>query len=235
MNSFYDLIRRFLWIMIPVLAMAIAWYLFFERLNTATFSNAQLPAMPTINFYGKVIDEAGLPVADALVHLSIWKMPPGWSSRKGPPLRDVVHETTIRTENDGTFALANEKGYMLQILDIRKLGYNWLIDWDWTWPTSNPTRGHPDNRYFIYGGGFPIYIPDQDHPAIFPLYHEGAQGIAIPSRGGSDRLEDGQVIHNEPTKPAVPSTGPGSPATAVERIERVRQLHRPTTSTQSMK
>jgi hypothetical protein len=215
--------------------MVIAWYLFFDRLNTATVSDAQLPAMPTINFYGKVIDEAGLPVVDAQVYLSAWKVPPGWSSRNGSPLRDVVHETMISTESDGTFELANEKGYMLQILDIRKVGYDWLIDRDWSWPTSNPARGHPDNRFFIYGGGFPFYIPDPDHPAVFPLYRKGAQGTSILSRRGSDRLEDGQVIRNEPTQPAVPSTGPGSPATAIESIERVRKLHRPTTSTQSTK
>jgi hypothetical protein len=51
--------------------------------------------------------------------------------------------------------------------------------------------------------------------------------IGMPSRGGSDQLVGGKVIQNVPIRPAVPSTGPGAPTTAIERIEMVRRLHTP--------
>jgi hypothetical protein len=190
--------------------------------------------MPQIRFYGQVVDDAGSPVADATVHLSIWTVPRGeWSSAKGPSLDKVTKHAELHTRSDGTFELVNARGYMVQVLDVRKPGYVWLVDLAW----SLPGEVHPDNRFFIYGGNPPLYMPDAAKPAVLPLYRTGGNGGAaqrvdgggqvMPSRGGADRAADGHVTPNAPVRPRVPTTGPGAPPTAIEASKRLRALARP--------
>src|SRR5947207_626624 len=132
---------------------------------------AGAPEMPTIRFYGRVIDEAGLPVAGADIFVAIWKVPLPWSSSKGPPLAEATSELRITSDDNGNFSVIGQRGYMLQILDARKPAYVWVVDLSWTLP-ADPTR-LVDNRFFLYAGSSSIYVPDEARPAIFPLHHTG--------------------------------------------------------------
>jgi hypothetical protein len=185
--------------------------------------------IPKIQFYGIVVDEAGAPVADARVSILIMRAPPGtpaptWDG-KGPPPPRLGEHITLHTDSDGKFSLEDE-GYTLQVIGgIRKTPeFVDVFDSSWDWPAPFTSRPRFTNRYFIYGGGFPVYVPDKDRPAIFPLHRTGSAVVGMPSRGGADRLADGRIIRNEPTKPLIPSTGPGAPNTDAERQERLRQL-----------
>lgn len=211
-------------------AAAVSYLLY--RQNALSPADRSAPAttrtgIPKIHFYGVVIDEAGVPVADARVSILIMRAPPGTpapTSDKGPPPRLGEH-ITIRTESEGKFSLEDE-GYTLQVIGgIRRAPeFVDVFDSSWDWPAPFTSRPRFTNRYFIYGGGFPIYVPDKDRPAIFPLHRKGSTVVGMPSRGGSDQLTDGRIIRNEPTKPLIPSTGPGAPNTDAERQERLRQL-----------
>jgi len=203
----------------------------------ASGSSTKRIDVPKIRFYGQVIDETGSPISDARVDILIRRMPPGSPApdlRPGEePPRHLSDFARIHTDENGKFTVEDE-GYTLQIVGIRKNSeYTEVFDWAWDWPAPYISDPYSTNRYFIYGGDFPIYIPDKEHPAIYPLHRKGSQAIGMPSRGGSNKLADGRIIRNEPKRPVVPSTGPGSPTTNTERIERVRQLHRPAASTQS--
>jgi len=199
--------------------------------GTSTATTKELD-MADIRFYGSVIDDAGSPVPDARVDILISRVPPGSpppdpSSARNVSPEDVRRFLNLRTDREGRFAV-DDKGYTLTVGAIGKPGYDLVFDWSWGLPSTMTDRCQ--NRTFVYGGSFPVYIPDEQRPAIFPLHREGSSVVGMPSRGGSDQFADGRGVRNEPAAPRIPSTGPGAPKNDLERAERLRQMERSTTA-----
>ena len=181
-------------------------------------------SMPRIAFFGSVTDEDGAPVEGARVQVLVWKVPLGTpppDTKPGAPQPPRLGEyLDTKTGVTGKFVLTDLDGFVLQVVDVRKQGYDLVFDWGWTLDKNH------ENRMFVYGGGFPHYIPDEQRPAIFPLHREGSNSIGMPSRGGSDELPDGSIRRNEARRPIIPSTGPGAPSSDEERYERLDALKR---------
>jgi hypothetical protein len=201
----------------------------FARLHAVP--STQRPDMPDVKFYGLVIDDENAPVVGARVSAILWTVPPGtpapkWPSGNDPPPPHAQHISTLETDAQGRFSLEG-KGYVVQIISVRKgTKYRWVTDFDWDWVRPPTVKRPPNNRRFVYGGDFPIYLPDKSRPAIFPLHlRTSGHPVRLLSRGGSDQLAEGTIIRNEPMKLLVPSTGPGAPKTVGEGLDRVHQLH----------
>jgi hypothetical protein len=62
-----------------------------------------------INFYGKVVDEEGVPVSDAKILF-------GWNNLYGSP------EKSVKSAYDGSFSLEREEGKVLEV-KVTKEGY----------------------------------------------------------------------------------------------------------------
>lgn len=235
MRSLRSAPRSFFLVAILIAGSAAGYYLLHRQsaVPSASRSTTEGADMPDIRFYGLVIDEAGSPVGDARVDVLISRVPPGspppdWSSARKVAPEDFRRFINVHTDKDGKFAV-DDKGYTLKIGGIGKRGFDLVFDWSWGLPNTTTDRG--DNRTFIYGGGFPLYLPDKDRPAIFPLHRKGSQVVGMPSRGGSDQLAEGRIVRNDPMKPLIPSTGPGAPANDIERAERLRQIQMSSTTT----
>lgn len=192
-------------------------------MGLATFCVVRLVhyySKPSVDFYGQVVDDSGRPVQGAEVIVSVW-----WE--KGSHASDESGNLTLLTDSSGRFAIRNARGVGLAISNIRKPGYEWVVDWAWgpaadDWLTK-------DNRYYFYDRksfpSNPIYRPDESHPAVFPLFAEGSQQLAMPSRGGSDEYSDGRVVQGMPIVPVIPSLGRGSPKRGTnEKEDRLREF-----------
>ena len=96
-----------------------------------------------LNFYGRVIDQHGLPVAGARVALE-------WTNLDGVPKRNRT------TDQDGRFTLSGETGKRLSV-NIGADGYK---------------GGSSSNQSFEYSAFWePIYhVPNKDSPVLFRLW-----------------------------------------------------------------
>jgi hypothetical protein len=116
-----------------------------------------------------------------------------------------------------------QPNHVIAIEAVKKEGFDWVIDWAWT--LGVPPHNDGENRQFILPGklwSVPVYQPDPNRPAIFPLHRKGNPAPATqPSRGGSDRTRDGKTVANEPTELRVPSAGPNAPSTNDEISKRI--------------
>lgn len=172
---------------------------------------------PPILFYGKVIDQAGQPIAGAEVDYQLSKLEHNPIIAGGLVAdRLPQNRATVQSGVDGGFVIqVLHPNHILTIEAVMKGGYHWVIDWAWS--LSVPPHNDGDNREFSLPSKMsrlPMYQPDAARPAIFPLHRDGDPSPATqPSRGGSDRMPDGTIAPNHPTKLRVPSTGPGAPQT----------------------
>lgn len=97
-----------------------------------------------LNFYGKVVDENGTPVANADVIF-------GWNNLYGSP------EKKVKTRDDGTFSLEREQGKVLMV-KASKDGYY-------------ASKANPP--YFFYSGETVNFKPDPMNPVIYHLRKKG--------------------------------------------------------------
>lgn len=181
---------------------------------------ARPPKPPQFHwFYGRVVDQTGNPIPNAeidvlaaefgdnaVIHGSI------------APILETQKTFTVASNQNGYFTVTLPGSYQrLTIQNIRKPGYEWVIDWYWT----TPETGDADNRYYHLRGPRnvgAIYEPDRNRPAIFPMHEIGNPVPATrPSRGG----KDGRRV-NGPTDLVVPSAGPGAPRTNAQINEAIR-------------
>jgi hypothetical protein len=99
-----------------------------------------------IEFYGKVLDQFGQPVAGADVKLS-------WTTVIGP-IPDPVK--TISTDTNGNFAVTGIRGKGIGIF-VSKVGYDSTPDWAQSFEYAD----------FFHDN---FHVPDSNNPVLFHLY-----------------------------------------------------------------
>ncbi len=103
-----------------------------------------------IEFYGKAVDENGLPLKSATVEFSCVIFPEGYFG------------TNIPTDAKGLFTLNNVTGAALTVL-VSKEGYEEV-------PDTN------QNRFMFHSAlGFKGFQPDSNNPVIFHLLKKGLE------------------------------------------------------------
>jgi hypothetical protein len=175
------------WIAVIALVSPVRWRIYWEGIRNNT----------AIDFYGKVVDADGRPVAGAVVHARLNRHGLLYLFG-GKPVTTRKFEVT--TDAEGKFSLQNLNGYGIWFKRIDKEGYQWLYG------TLSQTD---DNISFAYRPTGPSYVPNPDRPAIFPLVRPGEVASALPSRGGWYRDWDGSKRPNAPVVPYAPSV-PGA-------------------------
>lgn len=181
------------------------------------FDPRRVPA--PVFLYGHVQDQDGNPVADVEIDVRTVELSPenvtldGVVAGKGA---QTIWTTYTGKNGDFVVGLSNGQNWV-EVRAVRKPGYDWVIDHAWT---LSHTASAGDNRTFTFLGRFapfPIYSPDPNAPAIYPLHLKGSEKLpGDPSRGGSDINADGVRTRNAPRPARVPSAGPGAPQTPKE-------------------
>jgi len=189
--------------------------------RTTTMTAASQPRL----FYGKVIDQDGNPVRDAEIVVQLSEMTDNAiTAGSHVPDRLPKNHFSVYSGVTGSFLITvPPPNYVIEIEAVKKDGYDWVIDLAWT--LGVPPHNDGDNRLFMSPGAFssaPVYQPDSNRPAIFPLHRKGDPAPATqPSRGGSDRTREGKTVVNEPTELRVPSAGPNAPGTNDDISKRI--------------
>ena len=150
-----------------------------------------------IQFYGKVVDQNGLPIPDATVTYRVNNIPWGGGAR-----------SQMRTDASGEFQISS-KGLSLYV-EITKDNYRSLPR------RSDIAPGVADERP-VSSGTYPyakqfagtVHKPDKSHPVIFTLHKSGALEPLI-IQPGKDLImaKDGSPIRVE--------LNPGNPKTVIE-------------------
>ena len=174
--------------------------------------------LPAVIFYGHVQDQDGQPIGGAEVVVRTTELVPNdWTP--GSVVPDNVNAKTISvyTGRQGDFALTMPQNHNVLIIEaLKRPGYEWVKDWAWQLPSDERNN----NGYYVFPGRHwqcPVYRPDPNNPAIFPLHLQGsAKPVGKTSRGGSDLGKNGVVTVNQAVAPKIPSTGPGAPRTPKE-------------------
>ena len=216
--------RKFAW---PLTLVVIALGVVAVLLLTGPKPPKPSSLLPVVNFYGLVIDEYGNPLPDASVLVYLDWTPPNYYG----PSPDTNKRLDLTTDQQGRFEVRNERAKRLQVLDVKKPGHVWLVDYAWM---AKPEYRPHDNRFYGFENDHP-YLPDPAHPAVFPLMSTGSKATARTSRGGADREPDGTVVVNVPWTPLIPSAGPGSSETAIEVERRIVALVRSSTTAPSIR
>lgn len=112
-----------------------------------------------INFYGRVVDEAGAPVVDADIHFS-------WSALS----ESGTSKANTKSDAAGSFSLTGKMGKGLSV-SVRKQGY--------FTPASERLRSF---EYANPADG--LFVPDSTKPVVFHLRKKGAGVYLITSEHG---------------------------------------------------
>lgn len=112
-----------------------------------------------IEFYGKVIDDSGKPVAGANVHTDIGFVLPA------PEFRDTRKGPDVTTDADGLFVV-KEAGAELFVGPVERDGYEFLKD-----PNSDSFN------YFADRGD--VFVPDKNMPVIFHMRKKGPLAFVV--------------------------------------------------------
>jgi hypothetical protein len=196
-----------------VAAVVVAW-----GISTGRFRTGRAPE---IDFYGLVVDEAGVPVDGAEVRIHVTVKDPTAEGRTGP---GESKEVVLHSDANGRFALNGERGLHIA---VGRVGYGdlaLLVDLA-EHSIYQAKRELVGNQFFNYTPLLgPVYLPDPNRPAVFSLYRKDSKATGKIARGGSDRYPDGRVVRNEPRTPLLPSAGGDVPLTIPERDRRARAI-----------
>lgn len=127
--------------------------------------NAKKETVP-IDFFGKVVDQFGEPIAGATVELSVRR----WTV---PPSPDRKH--IIETDKTGLFQLKGEKGQFLYPKDISKDGYEYKR-------LEHPTAFQYSGSMLI---GEQLFVADPENPVIFHLRKRGPVEYLVERKFGA--------------------------------------------------
>jgi hypothetical protein len=178
-----------------------------------------------VRFHGLVEDQDGRPLHDAAVAVHSSEVVANGAAPGGVmPDSGTAKTFALRTDAHGRFALAVPRHHnRLLIEHVRKAGYEWVTDW--AWQMDLPPKPLQNVEYLFPGRHWsrPVYRPDPDRPAIFPMHEVGNPSPPRPlSRGGADLQRDGRAVPNALVVPRIPSAGPGTPRTPAEVEQRIR-------------
>lgn len=125
-----------------------------------------------ISFFGKVIDQDGNPIPDVKVTFEIRYM-----KEVGPVgIVDTFDYPAVTTGADGRFALTGEKGSVMGVKKLEKIGYD---------PSEKSFR-----RSFAYWQDKNPYQPDSDRPEIFHMWKKaGAEKLVRKGIGHAIRYD----------------------------------------------
>ncbi len=132
-----------------------------------------------IQFFGRVVDQRGNPIAGAQVVVSVSTFNPATLFGSKEYLRE--QSVTCTTDRNGAFVIQDVTG---SVMNIQKFSHPDYV--------AIPERKWDNRRYEAMGyryardRGVPYYVPDPQKPAVFPLRKEGEERILWPSRGGRD-------------------------------------------------
>lgn len=199
-------------VLIGIAALVVVWGIMFYGYYS----------LPTVDFYGQVLNDSGKPVEGVEVLLRVWH------KKDVPANETLINAATkllrLHTDAAGKFAVKGEKGLSLSILQMQKPGYEPVIDL--SWGPAAPDWLSNDNRYYFYDRnafpGYPVYHPDESLPAIFPMFPPNSRATGMPSRGGMDYYPDGKIVQNKPVQLVIPSTGLGAPKDSLEQTDRLK-------------
>ncbi|MEM6313682.1 MAG: hypothetical protein AAF743_06320 [Planctomycetota bacterium] len=176
---------------------------------------------PTHVFTGIVVDAAGQPVAGATVvaethprvRFTLGTGPPGMiDSQNG-----IQHQPV--TDAQGKFTITLPRRHStLSIRDIR--AGNMQMVRDGAWQVTGGGK-ELDHTFYDFGQDDFLpevrYVPDPNHPAIFPVHAQGdPRPVGAPSRGGTNMTKNGHVHVNQPVPVLIPSVGPNAVTTEAE-------------------
>jgi hypothetical protein len=132
----------------PTTPEAIAdWWEKVEKARVDAMERAKDEWRAPINFWGKVVDESGMPVTDAQVSF-------GWTDLSPTEGYSRVQDVS---DSNGSFALLSRTGKRLSV-SVSKEGYY----------TANP-----QTQYFEYGDKYERFTPDSRNPVVFRLRKKG--------------------------------------------------------------
>ncbi len=130
-----------------------------------------------IQFYGRVVDQQGNPIADATVSIKINDF--DMSSLLGSSNYMTARRTSRTSDANGAFSITDTRGIILFVESVSHPQF-----------VKIPER---DFEHQLHVGSFAYsrerrsyYVPDPQKPAIFPLRKEGEERVLWPSRGGRD-------------------------------------------------
>jgi len=177
------------------------------------------------SFYGKVVDHNGSGIEAEIVIQQSKLVSGSWLQPSLAPERRPENRGSVYSGKNGNFLvyLQPDLNY-LEIVDIKAPGYQWVTDW--SWQVEQDIVATNSNKWFCLSGprvAYPIYEPDANNVAVFPMYKIGDPSPSTrPSRGGFDRLRDKTLRTNRPTELGIPSAGPGTPVTPKEIEQAIR-------------
>jgi len=134
-----------------------------------------------IVFYGKVVDQAGQPIGQAVVTVKIDYFKPSAALRRDNYLDTITMPRT--TDANGEFHVDGVKGRILHIARIECPGYVTVPEKDWHYERFYKYLSF---RYAVTQGN-PVYVPDPRKPAIFPLRRPDEPRTLAPDKGGSEK------------------------------------------------
>ncbi len=134
-------------------ALASLWYFVFHPGGMTAHLGAKLNV--PIEFYGRIVDQEGAEVSDAVVHYRVLGIHAFPSSIIGKDLHKKG-QTTSRA--DGTFVIRGETGTSMSINEIGRTGYR------------QPEHLHGT---FGYAGNPDPFKPNRNEPVTFTLIEEG--------------------------------------------------------------
>jgi hypothetical protein len=144
---------------------------------TKSYAKRSVP----IQFYGRVVDQDGKPIADATVDVMIRDF--NAKALAGSREYTVRNRSSVTTDASGRFSI-NSHGIMLFIERVSAPGFLTIPE-ESKWPSQFATDGF---RYY-QDKDLPYYLPDKMNPAVFPLRREGEKRSKWPSRGGIERID----------------------------------------------
>ncbi len=115
-----------------------------------------------INFYGKVLDEQGLPVegAEVMLHLKRY-------STSAPPWFEQIIDISLKSDKQGRFSITNEKGRDLFVKEVKRKGYE-------------PSLIHHTKISYNYSPEMDaVFVPDPLTPVVFWMRKKGDETFVL--------------------------------------------------------
>ncbi|MBL0313010.1 MAG: hypothetical protein IPP78_09930 [Holophagaceae bacterium] len=115
-----------------------------------------------INFYGKVLDEQGLPVegAEVMLHLKRYLT-------SAPPWFEQIIDISLKSDKQGQFSITNEKGRDLFVKEVKRKGYETSLN------------HHTRTSYNYSTEMDAVFVPDPQTPVVFWMRKKGDEAFVL--------------------------------------------------------
>ncbi|WP_428939454.1 hypothetical protein [Fontivita pretiosa] len=153
----------------------------------------------TLTFYGKAVDQDGIPLPGASFAFRLEAYPKDWTFETRGRLNEATTVTATSDEN-GLFQFT-VTGCTLRRQSAEREGYRHFCDED-------HGSSYSANNYFytLIAWSDLWYKSDPHHPAVFVFVKDGVREVsALPCKGGYDSVNGKNWTLNKPGWPRKPS------------------------------